>query len=270
MRLLEGEKVVMELKPHPLAFMRYISLCIYYLAMGIFFYSIWGHVAQALAIPILGPTTVLTIWWILILVGPLLVGLFHITYWPLLCSIGVGILGTVGVLMWGWPLTSLGAYTVVCSIIGFFLVELYRRGHTYYITDQRLILTKRFLRKEERYLHYEHIIETNIRQGLIGQIFNFGTITPVTSSGLGVGQDFTALTVAAPVKRVGLQMAVTGGRTVGVPRARSYMELFGVPRPEEVRDLIERMRAAWRQVPYLRRIATATEQLLEISKKKSS
>jgi len=35
-----------------------------------------------------------------------------------------------------------------------------------------------------------------------------------------------------------------------------------------VRDKIEELRAAWRQVPYLRRIAGATEALLELSRRR--
>ena len=269
LRLLEGEEIVMSLKPHPLAFVRYITLCIYLMAVGVLFYLIWDHISPMAKTPVLGLPMVLLVWWTLLLFGPLIVGIFHVTFWPLLCASALGVLGTVMVVLWGYGPTVLGALTIFGGIMGLVLTDIYRRGHTYYLTNQRIIMVKEFVSRDERYLGYDNITDLVIHKGVLGHIFNFGTITPLTPSGLGSGYDIAALTVSGGVKRFGVSGAVTGARAVKVPRGRSHLELFGVPRPEEVRDKIEELRAAWRQVPYLRRIAGATEALLELSRRRA-
>ena len=268
LKLLEGEEIVKVLRPHPLAFMRYITLCIYFMAMGAVFYALWDRLAALFNVPLVGLPAVLMVWWGLLLLGPLVVGLLHITFWPLLCSAGLGAIGTLLVLGWGYHPTFLGALTIFGGVLGLLLTEIYRRGHTYYITNQRLIMVREFASREEYYIGYEELTGLYVRKGLVGHIFNFGTITPITASGVGTSMKASGAIAEGGVKRVGLRIGVIGAKARTVPGAESHVELFGVPRPEEVRDLIERLRAEWRQVPYLRRIATATEEMLKLVGKK--
>ncbi|RLI09824.1 hypothetical protein DRO33_06265 [Candidatus Bathyarchaeota archaeon] len=263
LRLLEGEEIVMELRPHPLAFVRFLSICAYFMAVGASFNYVLAEVSKALGIPI---TTItgLMVWWALILIAPLIVGLFHITFWPLVCASCLGALGTALLLTTDFPFSGLAPLTVASGIIGLFLVELYRRGHKYYITNQRIIMTKKFVFGDERIVHYDHIVDIIVQKGLLGRIFNFGTVVPLTASGLGLGQDIAGVAVGKQVKRLGLEVAVAGARTVAVPRGRTGLELFGVPRPEDVRDKIEEMRALWKETPYLMRIARDTEEMRKL------
>ena len=268
--LLEGEKLIMELMPHPLAFMRYISICIYYLAVGIGFkYLIEKYLPQlaprfqgVLTTP--GAPIALLVWWALILAVPLIVGIFHITFWPLVCSVLMGVAGTALVLKFNLGPDHLSLLTVASGVLGFFVVEFYRRGHRYYITDQRIIITKKFVSKEERILRYEAITDVVVHKGLMGRIFDFGDVIPITMSGLGLGEDLAGVAVGKEVKKLGVEMAAVGGRTVKVPRARTFMQLFGVPDPERVRNVINKLRAEWSGKPYLVRIAKATEDLLKL------
>ena len=222
--LLEGEKLIMELMPHPLAFMRYISICIYYLAVGIGFkYLIEKYLPQlaprfqgVLTTP--GAPIALLVWWALILAVPLIVGIFHITFWPLVCSVLMGVAGTALVLKFNLGPDHLSLLTVASGVLGFFVVEFYRRGHRYYITDQRIIITKKFVSKEERILRYEAITDVVVHKGLMGRIFDFGDVIPITMSGLGLGEDLAGVAVGKEVKKLGVEMAAVGGRTVKVPR----------------------------------------------------
>jgi len=268
LKLLEGEEIIKVLRPHPLAFMRYITLCIYFMVVGAVFYAMWDRLATLIDLPFVGLPAVLIVWWGLLLLGPLIVGLLHITFWPLLCSAGLGALGTLVVLGLGYHPTFLGALTIFGGVLGLFLNEIYRRGHTYYITNQRLIMVRDFTSREEYYIGYEELTGLYVRKGLIGHVFDFGTITPITTSGVGTGIKASGAIVGGGVRRFGLGVGVMGAKAKTVPGGESHIELFGVPRPEEVRDLIEKLRAEWRQVPYLKRIATATEEMLRMAEQK--
>ncbi|RLG41175.1 MAG: hypothetical protein DRN78_04580 [Thermoproteota archaeon] len=67
---------------------------------------------------------------------------------------------------------------------------------------------------------------------LLGRLFNFGTVIPLTASGLGVGQDLALAGTSVKVSR--FEVGVAGGRGINVPRARTFLALYGVPDPENV------------------------------------
>ena len=260
MRLLEGEKILMELKPHVLAFMRYIIISLYFMVIGALFNHILSVVSQMLGVQA-SANLALAIWWGVLLAMPIVVGILHITFWPLVGACLLGAVGTCLRLIAGLPVKSLGPLTVAGGVVGLFLIELHRRGHEYYVTDQRLIMLKKFILKDERSVRYTDITDVVVQKGLLGRIFNFGNVIPITASGLGLGQDAAGAVVGKRIKRFGLEIAIGGARTVTVPRGRTGLQLFGIPRPEEVRDKIEELRAAWEETPYLRRIATTVEEI---------
>jgi hypothetical protein len=78
-------------------------------------------------------------------------------------------------------------------------------------------------------------------QGILGQIFGFGTIIPITQSGFGLGADqsFAGGGLETGVKKVNLFGFAGGSKEVQTPRARSYYELHGAYPYKEVRKLIE-------------------------------
>ncbi|HIA27969.1 MAG TPA: PH domain-containing protein [Planctomycetes bacterium] len=81
---------------------------------------------------------------------------------------------------------------------GIMVVNHYRRSFTYYLTDIRIAMHQDFLglSKHERQVRYNHIEDIKLMQSLFGRIFGFGTVVPVTGSGLGTGTD-EALMIAA-------------------------------------------------------------------------
>lgn len=270
MRLLEGEELIKVLRPHPLAFMRYITLCIYFMVMGSIFYFLWDKLAMLLNLPFVGLPSIVAAWWGLLLIGPLVVGLLHITFWPLLCSIGLGFVGALAVLSLGYHPTFLGALTIFGGVLGLVLTDIYRRGHTYYITNQRLIMVREFISREEYHLSYEEISSLRLHKGIIGHLFNFGTITPITASGVGTSMKASGIIVEKGIRRFGLDVGIIGAKARTVPGGESHVELFGVPRPEEVRDLIIKLKEERAPVPYLKRIATATEEILKLTRQDKS
>jgi membrane protein YdbS with pleckstrin-like domain len=134
-------------------------------------------------------------------------------------------------------------YTIFISIIGFIFVEFYRRSHKYYISNQRITFKGGIVTKQERTLRYDKVTDINAKQGIIGQIFGFGTIIPISQSGFGLGSDksFAGGGVALGEKKVKLFGLFGGGKEVQTPRARSYYELHGVYPYKEVKKLVEEM-----------------------------
>jgi hypothetical protein len=123
------------------------------------------------------------------------------------------------------------------------MVEWYRRSHKYIISNQRITFKGGVFTKEERTLRYDKIADINTKQGILGQIFGFGTIIPISQSGFGLGSDesFAAGGVQVGKKKAKLVGMAGGGRGVQTPRARSFYELHGVYPYKEVKKLVEQM-----------------------------
>jgi hypothetical protein len=279
--LLHGEEVDMVSKPHPLSFFRYYLFSVYLIAISAFlawFYSFiksdpsilaslsfldvllgWAGIVPADAI-------LLILFWIVLLLSGLGIGVLWVTKMPLVYMVLVGFVGTVLEVYFLAPydvvlgvvqkpmvkLVLLGAAAVVAII----LTELYRRGHTYIITNYRIITKKGFIRKEERELMYDKITDVYMNQGILGRIFNFGTVIPISASGFGLGEDsahaFAGTAVSIKGSTVGGGFA--GGKGVQRPRAATYFSLFGVRDPKTVRIIIGNRQLETKEAPVLRRI----------------
>jgi len=156
-------------------------------------------------------------------------------------------LGGVGLMLWQNWLGSAGIfipfYMIAISILGFLLVEWYRRSHKYIISNQRIIFKGGIFTKQERTLRYDKISDISAKQGIIGQIFDFGTIIPISQSGFGLGSDksFAAGGVQIGEKKAKLLGIFGGGKEVQTPMSRTYYELHGVYPYKEVKKLVEEM-----------------------------
>jgi len=153
----------------------------------------------------------------------------------------------IGIVFWLGYLDISGVFlpvfTVVISIIGFLLVECFRRSHKYIISNQRIVFKGGVVVKEERTLRYDKISDINSKQGVLGQIFGFGTIIPISQSGFGLGADtsFAAGGVQAGKKRLKILGIFGGGKEVQTPRTRSYYELHGIFPYKEVKKIVENL-----------------------------
>ena len=163
---------------------------------------------------------------------------------------GVAILG-IGVLSYHqWKMDNtvefgrwfIPGVTVAVGLIGLFSVDAYRRSFTYYLTDNRIVLQSSFLmNRSERQVRYNHIEDIKMEQGIIGSIFGYGTVLPLTGSGLGTGSDESMIIAGSGAEVKGLgSIGLAGGSRSSSKRIRHNPNdcLYGVPSPGKVRDLI--------------------------------
>ena len=243
--LLENEHVEKILSPHPLSFMSLQSLCIFLIVWGVLIgwfanFSEWRDTLFG------GFIQIIFSWSVVLLIVGVIASLLTIRWRIFFLYLGV-VAGGVGLIFWqNWQDISgvvLPYYTILVSIIGFLIVELYRRSHKYIISNLRIIFKGGVVTKRERTLRYDKITDINAKQGVLGQIFGFGTIIPISQSGFGLGSDqsFAAGGVELGTKKAGFLGIFGGGKEVQTPRARSYYELHGVHPYKEIKHLVENM-----------------------------
>jgi len=243
--LLKNERIGKVLSPHPLSFMKYQSLCVFLIVWGmlvawIIHFSEWRGIFTG------NFWIILVFWGFGLLLAGVVASLVTVRWSIFFLYLIVFISGTV-IMFWLKIESSIDlfapAYTVSLSIVGFLMVEWYRRSHKYIISNQRITFKGGIFTKEERTLRYDKIADINAKQGIIGQIFNFGTIIPISQSGFGLGSDesFAAGGVQVGKKNAKLFGMAGGGRGVQTPRARSFYELHGVYPYKEVKRLVEQM-----------------------------
>jgi len=279
--LLKDEKVELVSRPHPLSFMKYHLFNIYLIAVA--FLLGWLYVylqsdQQLLAsfsfldtfFTNVGVQTadavILILFWLILILSGYVVGVLWITKKPLVYMLLVGAAGTI------LELYFLVPYNVVLGVVqksmvkivllsvaaglAVVLTEIYRRGHTYTVTNYRVITKKDFIRKEEREITYDKITDIYVNQGILGRIFNFGTIILISASGFGLGVDsaqaFTATSV--PVKGIKVIGGFSGAKGVQMPRAATYFALYGIPDPKKARVIIGNRQLESKESPILRRI----------------
>lgn len=152
--------------------------------------------------------------------------------------------------------------TIGFGVAGLVLTDWYRRSFTYYITNLRILLTNDFLlTKDERIIRHNHIEDLKLDQGMIGRIFDFGNVNPLTGSGIGTGSEDSIAVVGAGKNVEGVTLSAAGGskRSVTQSRPSPTDTLYGVPDPSKVRTVISQYIEDSTGVEHLKRI----EDLLE-------
>ena len=194
--LLNQEKVEKRLSPHPLSFMGLQSLCIFLIAWGLIFgwmvnFSDFRELFENVLLQI-------AVWGLVLLVVSIIASIIKVMWRIFFLYLSV-VLVALGLIWWLNLFDAIGlflpVYTVIVSIIGFLLVELFRRSHKYIISNQRIVFKGGVITKEQRTLRYDKISDVNTKQGILGQIFSFGTIIPISQSGFGLGSDQSLLVV---------------------------------------------------------------------------
>ncbi len=243
--LLKNEQVQQVLSPHPLSFMRLQALCIFVIVWGV---VVWWLIEFSSYKGMFSGN----VWYPLILWGLVLL-LVGVVAWLVAIQLSIFLLylfvfaGAVGLVFWQhWETNAplfLLVYSVAVSIVGFLIIELYRRSHKYIITNLRIIFKGGVLTKRERTIRYDKVADIDAKQGVLGQIFGFGTIIPVSQSGFGLGSDksFAGGGVELGTKKARLFGFAGGGKDIQTPIARSYYELHGVYPFKNVKQLVEDM-----------------------------
>jgi len=280
--LLKNEKILLKTKPHPVSFWPYYVFFLYYIIISIIIVTNTDNIINWFnqsALSLLGVAGVdvvfVAIWWIILIVPALLVSIIRISWRWLIFYVLFAIVGTYLMHKYGFSPIDLYYATIAIGFIGVILTDLYRRSHEYILTNFRIIATLGFLGLKTRDIFYSKITDVFTEQDLLGKMFNYGTIIPITPAGIGTGIDAAKVEVgvggakkvpAGPT--VGGGVAVEGEKAVTVPRGRSSFILYGVPHPEQVRKVVLENMAAKEEAPYLERTVELLEKLVEDKEEK--
>ncbi len=239
---LRNERVERVLSPHPLSFMKLQSLCIFLIVWGVL--VLWLVNFSEYTDVFKEWYMVIVVWGLVLLLVGVIASLITIRWSIFFLYLGI-VAGGIGLMAsLGWLDAAklfIPVWSVCMSILGFLLVEWYRRSHKYLISNLRIVFSGGIFTKRERTLRYDKISDINSEQGILGQIFGFGTIIPISQSGFGLGADqsFAAGGIQVGEKKAKFFGLVGGGREVQTPRTRSYYELHGVHPYKEIKKLVE-------------------------------
>ena len=259
--LLRGEEMKMQLKPHFFSF--------FHLYIIFFFLLVWAYVIHdffdshtfqdfrfydiIIEIPFVNEVLAGAIIWSLALfvVGFIARYFFMDAGGQSIFRLysGLAILGIVVLSYHKWKMEDTEAFglwfipgiTAAVGLIGLLSVDAYRRSFTYYLTDNRIVIQGNFLmNRSERQVRYNHIEDIKMEQGIVGTILGYGTVLPLTGSGLGTGSDETMVIAGSGAEVKGLGIGLLGGSRTSSKRIRHNPHdcLYGVPQPSKVRDLI--------------------------------
>ncbi|RLF16717.1 MAG: hypothetical protein DRJ66_02770 [Thermoprotei archaeon] len=246
--LLHGEKVLRELKPTIISFISFYAVYGYPLFISLLLMITWNDIVgyiqrlpQFLISKI--PLHILIIWLIVFIPG-LIIALSRVDIKVFLVYLTVSICFTALSLA-GFDFRRAILYGVMpISLLSLIAVELYRHGITYILTDYRIIIRKRFLLYEERSIPYDKIVDLFLIKGILGRIFNYGTILPITPSMVGLSMNTSTLSFGTTSgSSPGIVTLIGGAKSRIVPYWLPPFVLYGVPEPEGVyRFILEKIR----------------------------
>jgi membrane protein YdbS with pleckstrin-like domain len=182
--LLKNEKIEKVLSPHPLSFLKLQSLCIFLIIWGMVvlwlvnFSSYKGFFSGNEWYPVL-------LWGLVLLLVGVVISLATIQWTIFFLYLGVFVGGVALIVSQGWlneVNVFIPVYSIAVSIAGFLIVELHRRSYKYILSNHRIIFKGGLLTKREKTIRYDKIITFDKKQGVLGQLFGFGTITPITQA----------------------------------------------------------------------------------------
>jgi len=119
--------------------------------------------------------------------------------------------------------------TLISGAVAFFLADLYRRSFRYYITSFRIAMVRRFLTYNELYIRYENLADVDVHLSILGRLFSFGDVVPITAAGVGAGANYTGKEGPGGSIRM---------KATDIPRALPSECFFGVKRPYVIRNEI--------------------------------
>ncbi|MCD6237503.1 MAG: PH domain-containing protein [Thermoplasmata archaeon] len=269
---LKNEHVEKILTPHPLSFMGLQSLWLFILLWGVLLW--WVSIFSQYASIFSNQLIFLGTWWGVTVLAGVIASLVAIRWRILFFYVGILLLGTIILWQTGW-INDIGTvktfvlvYSIAISALSALAVFAYVKSHRYIITDLRIIFKGGIIKKRERTLRYDKITDVDGEQGILGQIFGFGTIIPITQSGFGLGSDqtFAAGGVEAQGKKIGIFGFAGGSKEVKTPRTRSYYELHGVYPYREIRKLVEELIQGNVITPYQKEQVELQREQVELQK----
>lgn len=268
MNLIDDEEVLQVVKPHPLSFSWYYAIWLYVLGVGVAFTLYSQELLSILEGLPLVPRAIpyLLLWYLAILVPGIIIALLRI-HWKWLALFTV-IAAGIHALTYYFVLNVVyqNAVLALVGVVGLAGTELYRLSHSYIMTNFRIVTETGFIGTQRRTLIYSKINDLTVEKSLLGRLFNYGTIIPITASGMGLGDDFSFVAGGVGGKipgGPGAGVAAGGGQSVNTPKGRTPHILFGVPRPEEVQSEIFNLMHSMEEGHYLQKISKDIEELVQ-------
>lgn len=247
--LMNGEELLLETRPHPFAMS---GLMLFWLALGaagVVFFG-WYPEIQARLTELTGFDFVArygydAVWFAALLVPLVTMAVFRINFGYVLTLILL-LAGNVAVKWKVEPwlgLTESGLENVMLmavGVVGVIGVELFRRGHRYYVTTHRIVARFGSLRVSERSTLYSKIDDLVLQQTVLGKLLGFGTVIPITGAGLGMGSDMAIAGAGAGGGKAGASAGIfaAGGKAKNVPRELSFYVLYRIADPAGARNII--------------------------------
>jgi membrane protein YdbS with pleckstrin-like domain len=114
---------------------------------------------------------------------------------------------------------------IVWTIILIISTTHYTRSFNYAVTSDGIIFKRQFLMtRSQRRMLYDNITEVNLSQGPIGTMLRFGSVLPMTASGLGLGDESVGMSAAA-----GMAPAVDSNDSTATVATKGLFKLvFGI------------------------------------------
>jgi membrane protein YdbS with pleckstrin-like domain len=125
------------------------------------------------------------LWGLVLLLVGVAISLATIQWTIFFLYLGVFVGGVALIVSQGWleeVNVFIPVYSIAVSIAGFLIVESHRRSYKYILSNHRIIFKGGLLTKREKTIRYDKIITFDKKQGVLGQLFGFGTITPITQA----------------------------------------------------------------------------------------
>ncbi len=278
-RLLPGERLETELRPHPVAWAGRYFVAAYPALLGVAlalvftttwwasastgkWYEIWnflyGNTAAAYVYMFVG----------LIVVGAI-IAVTGIRWRTFFLYLAIGI--ATAVLTRYMPVTpeqGIPLGLVILTMPSMLWCEMDRRSHRYTLTNLRILFSGGTIVKRERQLKYEAITDLDGTQGILSRVFDVGTLIPVTQSGFGLGADTSqaSMTVGGGAAKAGIlgggAVTAGGGKEVQTARAKTFHQLTGIRPYGETKYLLERLIQEATSTPYLREQVELQKEML--------
>ena len=250
--LLDEEELLLVTRPHPLAM---TGLMLFWLgigALGVVFIIEYPRLTGGLGqVKFLGPVAarVYDVIWVAALLVPLvLMAVFRINF-KYVIVLALLLAARVLIAWKGYELLGINPdphphlenyLLIAVGLLGIIGVEFFRRGHRYYLTNKRIVARFGRVSVSERSTLYSKIDDLVLQKPFLGRLFNFGTVIPITSTGLGMGQDLAVAGATAGAGKGPLSAGLfaAGGKVKNVPRDLSLYVLYRIKNPEQARNLI--------------------------------
>ena len=249
MKLLENEKVLVKGRPHFVSLYRLYLIWLFFLIVAITFIVKREEIINSpRAIPLirflgdyLGDKLYIFLWGASIMVPAILIAIFRVGFKWVFWFVLVTAAGIYLHYRYGGRYENIeNGVLIVVSLVGIIGTELYRYTLSYVVTDFRIVTRSSGLLKQERTLLFTKINDLMLIQPFLGRIFNFGTVIPITASGIATGGDAAAAGMIAggKISKAGIAFAAGGSKSITVPREVAAYTLYGISKPKEVYNTI--------------------------------